>query len=60
MDAKQRFLSLYANLPIPEREQVVAVINKEPYTWKIAYLEIDADTALGKEILGQLEQLGII
>jgi hypothetical protein len=60
MDAKQKFLKLYANLPVPERDQVVAVINKDPYTWRVAYLEIDSDTALGRKILGQLEKMEII
>lgn len=58
---KERFLKIYANLPINIRDEIILVLpNKGPITWNIAYLEIKQDTKLGKEILKKLEELGII
>lgn len=60
MDLKAKFLKIYANLPAGTREEIVAVINGEPFTWKSAKLEIEQDTALGKEILAALVKFGIL
>lgn len=58
---KERFLKIYANLPINIRDEIILVLpNKGPITWNIAYLEIKQDTKLGEEILKKLEELGII
>jgi len=57
---KERFFKVYANLPLNLREEVVLVINDEPITWKVAYLEISSDTKLGKQILGKLASLKFI
>ncbi len=57
---KEAFFKVYANLPLNLREEVILVINNEPITWKVAYLEIDGDTKLGKQILEKLEALEII
>jgi len=60
MDRKQRFYKIYSNLPLNLRDEVIAVINNEPISWKVARLEIDGKTKLGKEILKKLEELKII
>lgn len=58
---KERFLKIYANLPINLRDEIILVLpEKGPITWNIAYLEIKEDTKLGEEILKKLEELGII
>jgi len=57
---KEKFLRVYANLPEPERYQVIAVIDDKTYSWNVAYVEITNDTELGKKILKKLEALGII
>jgi len=57
---KERFFKVYANLPLNLREEVVLVINDEPITWKVAYLEISGDTKLGKQILEKLISLKFI
>ncbi len=58
--SKEIFLKVYANLPEPEREQVIAVIDNKTYSWNIAFTEVSNDTALGKKILKKLEDLGIL
>jgi len=58
---KEKFLKVYANLPINLREEIVLVVpGKGPITWNVAFLEIDNDTPLGKEILKKLSELAII
>lgn len=58
---KERFLKIYANLPINLREEIILVLpDKGSITWNIAYLEVKHDTELGEEILKKLDELGII
>lgn len=58
--AKERFLKIYANLPIPVREEIVVAIDDKTISWNVAYLEISQDTPFSKIILEKLEKLQII
>ena len=58
--SKEKFLKVFANLPEPEREQVIAIIDTKTYSWNIAYNEISNDTELGKKILKKLEALELL
>jgi hypothetical protein len=60
MDRKTQFLKVYANLPQSTREEIVAVVKGEPYTWQSAKLEIEQETPIGKEILELLVNLKIL
>ena len=60
MSKKEKFYRVYDNLPLNIRGEVIVVINNEPISWKIAKLEIDNDTKIGKIILNKLEALEII
>ncbi len=60
MDKKTRFLKIYANLPNATREEIIAVVDKEPYTWKSAKLEVEQDTPIGHKILETLTKLKIL
>lgn len=57
---REQFLRIYANLPLNVREEIVCVIEDKPITWNVAYLEVRADTKLGKDILRKLSDLEII
>ncbi len=58
---KSRFYRVYANLPINLREEIILVLpQKGPVTWNVAFLEVENDTELGKEILKKLNELKII
>ena len=57
---KAKFIKTYANLPLAAREEIVAVVNGEPFTWQAAKLEIEQDTTLGKDILELLVKLEIL
>lgn len=57
---KERFLKIYANLPLGVREEIILVLEGKPITWNVAYLEVNNDTKYSKEILKKLEELKII
>ena len=57
---KAKFLNAYANLPVPERSQIIAIIDNEPYSWSAANTEVENNTKLGQKILKKMELLGIL
>lgn len=60
MDDYSRFLNIYANLPEKLRSGIVAVVDDKPYSWNSSYVEISANTELGKKIYNQLVEMEII
>ncbi|MBS3125372.1 hypothetical protein J4211_03925 [Candidatus Woesearchaeota archaeon] len=62
--SKDRFMKVYANLPENVRQEVIAVMKvgniDKPFTWNSAYVEINNDTPLGKDVLKKLEKLELI
>jgi hypothetical protein len=61
IQGKERFLRVFANLPLNVRDEIVLVLpDRGPITWKVAYLEITNDTALGLVIMEKLIALSII
>lgn len=48
-DERAKFLRIYANLPEELREDILVVVEKKPYTWNSAYLEINDNTNLGEK-----------
>lgn len=59
--SREKFLKIYANIPINLRKDIILVLeDKGPITWDVAYLEINNNTALGQTILKKLEELRII
>ena len=58
--SKDKFMKAYANLPSPEREQVIALIDGKPFSWDAAYNEISNDTSLGKRLLDKMVELEIL
>lgn len=61
---KARFLKVYANLPIKLREEIILAIDdsggKKPISWNVAYIEIENETTLGKEILDKMIKLELV
>ena len=60
MDKEAKFYHVYCNLPLPIREEIIIVIDKEPISWKVAKLEVDNHTKIGQEILQKLVELDFI
>jgi len=59
-EKKAKFMRIYSNLPINLRSEIISVINGEPITWNVAYLEINKETELGGKILKNLSLLGLL
>ncbi len=61
---KERFLKIYANVPLGLRSEIVCVVEHEtvdkPISWDAAFIEIENDTPLSKNILKKLEIIGLI
>ena len=51
---------MYANLPLAVRDNIVVVVDDEPLTWSVAYLEIKADSPKAEQILRELDELELI
>jgi hypothetical protein len=60
-DKREKFLKIVSNLPDKVRnEDIVIVLNNQPYTWNAAYIEVKNMSETGKKILKSLEALKII
>lgn len=59
-DKRAKFLKSYADIPEGLRNDIVVVIEKKPYTWNTAFIEIEENTNLGKKILKILEDIKLI
>lgn len=57
---KEKFLKVYSNLPLNLRREIVLVLDKEPITWDVAYLEVKGNTKKAEKILNKLSELKII
>jgi len=57
---KERFFKVYNNLPLEEREMPIIVLDNNPISWKLAYIEISNNTERGKKILEKLLELKLI
>lgn len=59
--SREKFLKIYANLPLNVRDEIVCVLpGKGTISWNVAYLEIKNDTASAAEILKKLEELKLL
>lgn len=61
LTSKEKFLKIYANLPLNVRDEIVCVLSeKGTVSWNVAYLEVKNDTEYAAEILKKLEELKLI
>ena len=57
---KAKFLQLLANVALPLRDQIIAVVDNQPISWNVAYAEIIGNEEHAEEILGHLKQIKLI
>lgn len=57
---KAKFLKVYANVPMPLRGEIIAVVDDEPFTWASARAEVTHDTEKAKRIISQIRGIGVI
>ncbi|MFH1225932.1 MAG: hypothetical protein V1684_01430 [bacterium] len=61
MESKDRFIKVYANLPINLRNEVILVLPQiGAITWNVASLEVNGETELGQTVIDKLIELKII
>lgn len=60
MGSKEKFLKIYSNLPLNLRKEIILVLDKEPITWNVAFVEISNNSEKSSIILKKLEDLEII
>lgn len=59
-DKREKFLSIYADIPEGLRRDIIVIVDDKTYNWNTSYFEIKENTRLGEKILKALEELGII
>ena len=62
---KEKFLKVYANIPLSLREGIILVFEdkdkiKKPLTWNAIYVEVKTDSESSKKMLNDLAELKII
>jgi hypothetical protein len=57
---KERFLKIYANIPMGLRKETILVVEGTPISWNVAFVEVDNNTPLGKIILEKLDKMKLI
>ena len=60
MGLRERFLKIYADLPLALRKEIILVSDKEPLTWNAIYIEVFHTTSKSDMMLKKLEELKII
>jgi len=59
-DKKERFLKIYANLPLGVRKEIVLILDDKPVSWDAAFIEVNGNTEISEVILEKLERFEII
>lgn len=63
-ELKEAFLNAFDGLSEQEKGTSVVEINlrgtEEPYSWRVAKLEVECGTKIGEKMLRKMEKLGII
>ena len=54
------FMRVYSNLPFNVRDDIVLVIDDEPITWNVAYLEVKINGSRAAQILNDLKELDLL
>ena len=60
MNSRERFLRVYANLPLGLRGEIILVLEGQPISWNVAYVEVYSNTEKSMKILEKLEDMRII
>lgn len=60
MTDREKFLQIFANLPIASRQEIIITVNDQPLTWNSAKIEVENETKIGGEVLDKLTLLGIL
>ena len=59
-ELRTKFLKVFPSVPLELRDEIIAIIDENPVSWKAAFLEIQDLTQKGELILKKLKDMGII
>ena len=61
-ELQAKFNSVYANLPLGVRSEIIAVVNNEPMTWRVVRLEVRNEkiTRIGEQALISMKKMEIL
>jgi len=57
---REKFLKIYADIPLNLRKEIILVLGDEPISWNVAFVEISNKTNKSEIILKKLNELRII
>ena len=60
MALREIFLKIYADIPLILRKEIILILDKEPLTWNVAYVEVFNKTPKSEQILKKLREMKII
>ena len=59
-ELQSRFYKVYANVPLNLRNEIVIVLDNDPITWSVAFIEVETGSEKSEMILTELNKLAII
>ena len=59
-DLRERFLKIYADIPLGLRKEIILILDNAPISWNVAFVEVSNRTIKSKTILRKLNELKII
>jgi len=57
---RSKFLKTFAKVSDSLRDEIVAVIDDEPYNWSTANVEVKGKTKKGEQILRLMDEVGLL
>ena len=57
---REKFLKIYADIPLSLRKEIILVLENEPISWNVAFIEVVNRTNKSGLILKKLNELKII
>ncbi|MFA4856044.1 MAG: hypothetical protein WC634_05695 [archaeon] len=57
---RSKFLKTLAKVSDSLRDEIVAVVDDKPFDWSTANVEVRGKTKKGDQILGLMDQLGLL
>ena len=57
---RERFLKIYADIPLNLRKEIILILDNAPISWNVAFVEVSNRTTKSKTILKKLNELKII
>ena len=57
---RAQFIQTYAAMPNKMRNEIIALVDDNPYNWDSAYIEVKGETEVGNRIIMHLRDLKIL